>query len=99
LFFLFQTKQKIDKIKELKIDYDSYLGGLCDFTGELVRLGTNMAAKGKIKEFENASQTIEDIMAELINFDLTSYLRTKYDQARNNLRKIEQISYDINIRK
>jgi hypothetical protein len=30
---------------------------------------------------------------------MTGYLRTKYDQAKGNLRKIEQIDYEIKIRK
>ena len=37
-------------------------------------------------------------MAELVEFDMTGYLRTKYDQAKRNLRKIEQIDYEIKIR-
>jgi hypothetical protein len=38
-------------------------------------------------------------MAELVEFDMAGYLRTKYDQARGNTRKIEQINYEINLRK
>jgi len=38
-------------------------------------------------------------MSELVEFDMTGYLRTKYDQAKGNLRKIEQINYEINLRK
>src|SRR3989338_4306357 len=41
----------------------------------------------------------DDIMAELVEFDMRSYLRTKYDQAKGHLRKIEQINYEINLRK
>ena len=38
-------------------------------------------------------------MTELVEFDMTGYLRTKYDQARASLRKIEQIDYEIKTRK
>jgi len=41
----------------------------------------------------------DDIMAELIEFDMRSYLRTKYDQAKGHLRKIEQTNYEVNLRK
>ena len=98
-FFMILDKKKIDKIKGIKITYDSYLGGICDLTGELVRLATNEAAQGKLKEVWKIKETIHDIMIELVEFNMTGYLRTKYDQARGNLRKIEQINYDINIRK
>ncbi len=93
------NSEKIDEIKGIKIDIEGYLGGISDTTGELVRLATNMAAKGEFQEVEKIKNIITDIMAELVEFDITGYLRTKYDQAKGNLRKVEQIMYDINIRK
>ncbi len=91
--------KKINKFPNIKLNFDSYLGGICDLTGELVRRAINEASRGNKDEVEKIKQIISDIMSELVEFDLTGYLRTKYDQARGNLRKIEQISYDINIRK
>lgn len=91
--------KKIDKFPNIKLNFDSYLGGICDLTGELVRRAINEASAGNKGEVEKIKKIISDIMRELVEFDLTGYLRTKYDQARGNLRKIEQISYDINIRK
>jgi predicted translin family RNA/ssDNA-binding protein len=91
--------KKIDKFKNIKIEYDSYLGGICDLTGELVRRATNKAAEGDLEAVGKIKEIINQIMAELVEFDMTGYLRTKYDQARGNLRKIEQINYEINIRK
>lgn len=90
---------KIDRIKGLKLGYESYLGGLCDTTGELVRRAINKAAAGDYGEVSHLKRVISDIMAELSEFDMTGYLRTKYDQARNNLKKIEHINYEIKIRK
>ncbi len=37
-------------------------------------------------------------MAQLVDLDLTGYLRTKYDQARGHLRKLEQMAYEIKLR-
>lgn len=99
LFYLLLSGKKIDKIKEVKLSYDSYLGGICDLTGELVRCAINEASLGKIEEVEKIKNTIGDILAELVEFDMSGYLRTKYDQAKRNLRKIEQINYEINLRK
>lgn len=99
MFYLVLNNKKVDEIKGIDLDYESYLGGICDLTGELIRRATNLAAQGKIKEVEKIQSAINDIMAELVEFDMTGYLRTKYDQAKGNLRKIEQINYDINIRK
>lgn len=99
MYYLVLAKKKIDKVKGIKIDTESYLGGICDLTGEMVRLAINQAAKGKTSEVEKIKEAINEIMAELVEFDMTGYMRTKYDQAKTNLRKIEQIDYEIKIRK
>lgn len=99
LFYNLLVEKKIGSIDGVNLDADSYIGGVCDLTGELLRYGVNEAAAGKFKEVERIKKIISDIMAELIEFDMTGYLRTKYDQAKNNLKKIEQINYEIEIRK
>jgi len=91
--------EKVDAISGIEINAESYLSGICDLTGELVRQAVNQAAQGKMKEVVKIKDMIEEIMTELVEFDMTGYLRTKYDQARINLRKIEQINYEINLRK
>jgi len=99
MYYLVSTGKKVDKVAKIKIDTESYLGGICDLTGELVRLAINRAAQGKASEVEKIKGTISDIMAQLVEFDMTGYMRTKYDQAKTNLRKIEQIDYEIKIRR
>jgi predicted translin family RNA/ssDNA-binding protein len=99
MFYFVLKGKKIDNIKEVNLDVDSYLGGICDLTGELLRHAVNEAAAGNFKKPGEIKKIIGDIMAELVTFDLTGYQRTKYDQARGNLRKIEQIDYEIKLRK
>lgn len=99
LFFLVMTGEKIDKINKVGLTYESYLGGLSDLIGELVRWAIKMATLGKYKEVKKIHQIADDIMAELVEFDMRGYLRTKYDQAKGHLRKIEQINYEVNLRK
>ena len=41
----------------------------------------------------------QEIMGELIEFDLTSYLRTKFDQAKQAVRKLEEVVYEVSLRK
>lgn len=93
------SRKKITPIKGLTLDYDSYLGGICDLIGELVRYATNQAAKGKFAEVGKINKLAEDIMSQLVDFDLTGYLRTKYDQARGHWRKLEQMAYEIKLRR
>lgn len=91
-------ERKIKPVKNLNLDYSGYLGGICDMIGELVRYATNAAAAGKFSEVAKIKKMAEDIMAQLVDFDMTGYLRTKYDQSRNHLRKLEQMSYEIKLR-
>ncbi len=99
MFYFIITGKKIDKIKEINLNFDSYLGGICDTTGELVRYAINQATTGKFAEVEKTKNIINEIMEQLVEFDMTGYLRTKYDQAKGNLRKIEQINYEIRIKR
>lgn len=98
MFFMVDQGGKVDKIKNITVDAESYLGGISDLTGELVRKAINQAASGKFEEVKKTKKIIEDIMAELVEFDMTGYQRTKYDQAKSNLKKIEQINYEIRLR-
>jgi predicted translin family RNA/ssDNA-binding protein len=97
-FYLIIKKKDITPTPGLSLDYESYLGGVCDLIGEMVRYATNQAAKGKFTEVAKIKKAAEDIMAQLIDFDMTGYLRTKYDQARGHLRKLEQMAYEIKMR-
>ncbi len=90
--------EEIDKIKKLNLSTDAYLGGICDLLGELVRVATNDAAAGNFDRVAEIKELAENIMDQLIDFDMTGYLRTKYDQARGHLRKLEQMAYEIKLR-
>ncbi|HZJ40793.1 MAG TPA: hypothetical protein VFD16_00830 [Candidatus Saccharimonadales bacterium] len=97
-FYSIIKKKEITPTTGLHLNYESYLGGVCDLIGEMVRYATNQAAKGKFTEVAKIKKSAEDIMAQLIDFDMTGYLRTKYDQARGHLRKLEQMAYEIKMR-
>jgi len=90
--------KKIEAVEGLHLDYEAYLGGVCDLIGELVRYATNQAASGKFLAVAKIKKSADDIMAQLVDFDMTGYLRTKYDQARGHLRKLEQMAYEIKLR-
>jgi len=98
LFLLFRNKKEITLIKKIELNHDAYIGGLCDFSGELVRYGIALATKNDLKEFERVKKEIEEIVQELIKLSLGGYLRTKFDQAKNNLRKIEEINYQLSLK-
>jgi len=97
-FYAVIKNKKIEAVKSLNLDYEAYLGGICDLIGELVRYATNQAAGGKFSAVAKIKKNADDIMAQLVDFDMTGYLRTKYDQARGHLRKLEQMAYEIKLR-
>ncbi|KKU12905.1 MAG: hypothetical protein UX17_C0033G0001, partial [Parcubacteria group bacterium GW2011_GWC2_45_7] len=98
LFYEFLRTGKVVEIKTVPVDADSYLAGLSDLTGELTRKCVQRATQGRIKEVGQLAEAVRAIVGELIKFDLTGYLRTKYDQAKQNLRRVEEVLYDIKIR-
>lgn len=99
LFFHVLQEGKIKRIAKPHIRFDDYIAGLCDFTGELVRKMVLLATKGEIKKAQELKEIIADVVAGLIKLDLTGYLRSKFDAAKRNLKKAEEIMYDIKTKK
>lgn len=97
-FYALIKNKVISGVEGLNLNYEGYLGGICDLIGELVRYATNQAAKGKFSAVAKIKKSADDIMTQLVDFDMTGYLRTKYDQARGHLRKLEQMAYEIKLR-
>ncbi len=98
LFFDFMTRGAVAEIKTVRLDADAYLAGLSDFTGELTRKAVQRATQGKTQEVEKLAEVVREVVEQLIKFDLTGYLRTKYDQAKQNLKRVEEVLYDIKMR-
>lgn len=99
LFFEFVSTGKMSEIKVFPVDSEVFLGGLCDVPGELYRFAVNSAAAHKYEVVEDCFTAAEEIISELMEFDLTSYLRNKFDQAKGAMRKIEEVRYEISLRK
>ncbi len=98
LFYQFLKTKKIAVINEVKVDLEGYLGGLCDFTGELVRRAVKLATQKKYEEIKLYAQVTDQVISELVQFNLTKILRNKYDQTARNLKKLEEILYDLSLR-
>jgi predicted translin family RNA/ssDNA-binding protein len=70
--------------------------GICDLTGELTRRAVSLVTKGKGKEVLVIKNFVEDIYGEFLKFDLRNgNLRKKYDSIKWNLKKLEEIMYDL----
>jgi len=98
LFHQFLTSGKIGKVEGLDIHPEVFIAGLCDVPGELYRYAIKAATKKDIKTVDKCATTAQDIVGELTEFNLTKYLRTKFDQAKSAVNKLEYIVYEVNLR-
>lgn len=81
------------------LDEETLIAGLCDAVGEVVRLMTIAATEGRDREVRTLKERLDAVMEGLDAMDYSGYLRTKYDQARNHLRKAEDILYDLSLKR
>jgi predicted translin family RNA/ssDNA-binding protein len=99
LFAGYVKTGKLGAIEKKTMEPTVYLGGLCDATGEIVRYAMRQATLGRHEAVGAAFGTVEGVVNFLLDMDLTGYLRTKFDQAKRNLRTLEQMDYEHQIRK
>lgn len=92
------TKHQIVEPKGITPSADIYVGALADCTGELVRLSVILGSDKKIKEIEKLRKLVADIVAFMLPLYLTGQSRQKFDQAKRNLKRIEEILYEVKIR-
>lgn len=97
LLYQWVTTKKIGKITGAKIDSESYVAGLADVVGELYRFAIAAAIERDYALVEECAQTARRIVGELIEFDLTKYLRNKFDQAKHASQKIDHIMYELSL--
>ncbi len=99
LFYGFVKEGKIPTRKEIGIDTENYLLGLCDFTGELMRRNVVLGSQGKTEEVKKIRDFVDEIFGEMLEFNFrNSELRRKFDSIKYNLNKIESVLYDLSIR-
>lgn len=91
-------KGTLGKVDGIVDDAEIYLGGLSDTTGELVRRAVLHATEGDHETVERIFTDVRYVVEVLMEMDLTGNLRSKLDQAKQNLRKLEEIRYDLSLR-
>jgi predicted translin family RNA/ssDNA-binding protein len=94
-YFYYTKSKKLPSIKELNVDHEDYLMGICDLTGELTRMAVAKATKREFKTVEEIKEFVEAIYGEFLKFDLRNgNLRKKYDALKWNLKRLEEVMYD-----
>lgn len=98
LYYILQNKALPTKLP-FAVSADEQLGALADLTGELVRAATLEASKGNFKRIQAYRDATEELFGVLLQMDLHSTLRSKRDDARRNLKRLEEILYDLSMRR
>ncbi|MBW2974378.1 hypothetical protein KY366_01550 [Candidatus Woesearchaeota archaeon] len=94
-YYGFIKDKKIPTVSALNVSEEDYLMGICDLTGELARKAVTIAYKDQ-KEVEEIKNLVEEIFGEFLKFNLrNTELRRKSDSIKWNLKKLEEIMYDI----
>ena len=97
-FFMFLSGKNLDKLPIQSIGPEEYINGLTDLTGELVRQAVLQATKGNYKVLESYRSFTEEIVGFMLNLYLTGSSRQKFDDAKRNLKRLEQIIYEVKLR-
>ncbi len=78
---------------------DEQLSALSDLTGELVRAATLEVTKGSLKSIQQYRNATEELFGVLLQMNLRGTLRQKRDDARRNLKRLEEILYDVSLKR
>ncbi|VVB51100.1 Translin family protein [uncultured archaeon] len=98
-YLAFIRKDKVPSRRELGVDTEAYLMGLCDLTGELVRKAIDSLIKGDKKTAIRVKEYISDVYGNLVGLDLPSgEIRKKADMVRWNLNKVEDALFEATMR-
>ncbi|MDD2326605.1 MAG: hypothetical protein PHW63_11545 [Alphaproteobacteria bacterium] len=81
--------------QDITEDTDILLGALSDLVGEMVRVAVNAAIERDKAKVEGIYEQAVLLVEFILSMDLTGGLRSKADQARQHLRRMEEIRYDL----
>ena len=99
-FYEFVKNKRIPTKSSLGVSAEDYLSGICDLTGELVRKAIYDVIHKKFDEAERIKELVHDIYGEFLNLHLRNgELRKKSDSIKWNLKKLEEVMYDISIKR
>ncbi len=98
-YYGLMTDKKLPTREDLRADTESYLMGLSDLTGELVRKAVDDMINERYERAVWIKDTVSDIYGGILSLDLEGgEARRKTDQIKYNLNKLEDLVYDAKIR-
>lgn len=98
-YYNFLTESKIKIPNFIEVVPEEIISGVCDFTGELVRRAITTASAENLAGLFQYKKAIENVAEELTKIGFKGKLRQKYDEVERNLGRMENILYDIKLKK
>lgn len=94
VYYSFLRLEPLKFLEGVEIGVEEALGGVCDFTGELVRKAISLNSGDKLKQTYHYKSLVEKIVLALSKISFSGKLRSKYDQVERNLKRLEEILYE-----
>jgi predicted translin family RNA/ssDNA-binding protein len=83
---------------KLKLDYEYFLMGLIDLTGEVVRKAINASIVGKYEDAVKMKNLVSELYDELLLFDFPGgELRKKFDSVKYDLKKLDDLVLSLKL--
>lgn len=95
---LVMSGKSLDSLAIENIGAEQYVNGLADLTGELVRQAVLQATKGNNKVIEQYRSITEEVVGFMLSLYLTGISRQKFDEAKRNLKRLEEMIYQIKLK-
>ncbi|MFA6588234.1 MAG: hypothetical protein WCT08_04135 [Patescibacteria group bacterium] len=99
LVVAYAKNNKLEFPKHPELPPDQKVGALTDFTGEMVRTAILQATNRNHQAIEKIYKIVDEVVRNLADADLTGQSRQKFDDAKRNLKRLEEIRYDLSLRK
>ena len=98
-FLHFMKDKTLPSVKDLGVQAENYLLGICDLTGELMRKAINASIKENYEVTEEIWEFLQQLYEELMLFDFrNSELRRKFDSIKYNLQKVEHVVLELKLK-
>ena len=98
-YFHWIKNKKLATRKELGVSSDTYLLGVCDLTGELVRKAINSAIKQEYNSAFEIKEFVSELYGMLLKFDFRNgELRKKFDSIKYDLKKLEDLVLELKLK-
>lgn len=97
LFNLTVNNKPLKNLPLKSIQAYAYLGAMADVSGELVRYAVLRATEGNVKTVEACCDQAKEIIKGLTSAYLSGPLRQKCDDAKRNIKRLEQIRYELSL--